>query len=112
VDYAFEYSSVAIQNGLPYVSLPEAIDLSAQADADTYALVQVKRPSGAVTVTEVGTPIVYGVTIPTSARDTADAIAFVNLMISSDGQAILSADGQTPIAPAMGYGSVPEGIHT
>jgi tungstate transport system substrate-binding protein len=112
VDYAFEYSSVAIQNGLPYVSLPEAIDLSAQADADTYALVQVKRPSGAATVTEVGTPIVYGVTIPTSARDTADAIAFVNLMISSDGQAILSADGQTPIAPAMGYGSVPEGIHT
>jgi tungstate ABC transporter binding protein WtpA len=111
VDYAFEYSSVAIQNGLQYVTLPEAIDLSAQADAGTYATVQVKRPSGTTTVTELGTPIIYGVTVPASARDPANAMAFVNLLISSDGQAILSADGQTPIAPAIGYGTVPPGIH-
>ncbi len=112
VDYAFEYSSVAIQSGLPYISLPETIDLSVQADADTYALVQVKRPSGTTTVTEKGTPIIYGVTVPTSSRNPDMATAFMNLLISSDGQAILSADGQTPIAPAMGYGAVPKGIHT
>jgi tungstate ABC transporter binding protein WtpA len=110
VDYAFEYSSVAIQNDLQYLSLPESIDLSAQADADTYALVQVKRPSGTTTVTEKGTPIIYGVTVPASSRNPDIAIAFVNLLISSDGQRILSADGQTPIAPAMGYGTVPPGI--
>jgi tungstate transport system substrate-binding protein len=112
VDYAFEYSSVAIQNGLSYATLPEAIDLSSPADADTYALVQVKRLSGTTTVTEVGTPIIYGVTVPSSARDPANAMAFVNLLISHDGQSILSADGQTPIIPAMGYGSVPAGIQT
>jgi molybdate/tungstate transport system substrate-binding protein len=39
-------------------------------------------------------------------------MAFVNLLISHDGQSILSADGQTPIIPAMGYGSVPAGIQT
>ncbi|MDD1672875.1 MAG: tungstate ABC transporter substrate-binding protein WtpA, partial [Methanomicrobiales archaeon] len=107
VDYAFEYSSVAIQSGLQYITLPEAIDLSVQADAKTYATVQVKRPSGTTTVIETGTPIIYGVTVPTSSRDLAMGIAFVKMLISSDGQAILSADGQTPIVPAKGYGSVP-----
>ncbi|MDD1679341.1 MAG: tungstate ABC transporter substrate-binding protein WtpA, partial [Methanomicrobiales archaeon] len=111
VDYAFEYSSVAIQSGLQYVTLPEAIDLSTMADVGTYAMVQVRRPSGTTTVLEKGTPIIYGVTVPASARDPTDATAFVNLLISSDGQAILTADGQTPIAPAIGYGSVPPGIH-
>ena len=106
VDYAFEYSSVAIQNNLKYISLPEAIDLSSEAEASKYENVQVKRPAG----TETGTPIIYGITVPTSARQPAMGIAFVNLVTGEDGQTILSADGQTPIVPAKGYGTVPGAI--
>ena len=97
VDYAFEYSSVAIQSGLPYVTLPPEIDLSDPTMAARYANVQVIRPSGSTTVTEVATPIIYGVTIPTSTRNADGGADFINLLIGKEGQAVLTADGQTPI---------------
>ena len=52
-------------------------------------------------MTEVATPIIYGVTTPTSAKNLNGGVGFVNLLLSSDGQAILTADGQTPIVPAL-----------
>jgi tungstate transport system substrate-binding protein len=111
VDYAFEYSSVAIQSGLPYVTLPPEIDLSDASMAARYQNAQVVRPSGSTTVTEVGTPIIYGVTIPTSAHNAAGGADFINLLITKDGQAVLNADGQTPIVPAIASGTaVPAAI--
>lgn len=107
VDYAFEYSSVAIQSGLKYITLPKEIDLSAEDMASKYATVQIKRPSGTTTTIEKGTPIIYGVTVPTSSRFPEMGIEFVKMLISSDGQGILSTDGQTPIVPAQGFGTVP-----
>jgi hypothetical protein len=35
---------------------------------------------------------------------------FTKLLISSDGQAVLNADGQTPIVPAEAYGNVPDAL--
>ena len=105
VDYAFEYSSVAIQSGLPYVTLPPEIDLSDPTMAARYANVQVIRPSGSTTVTEVATPIIYGVTIPTSTRNADGGADFINLLIGKEGQAVLTADGQTPIVPAIASGT-------
>ncbi|MGA2913443.1 MAG: tungstate ABC transporter substrate-binding protein WtpA [Methanoregula sp.] len=111
VDYAFEYSSIAIQSGLPYVTLPPEIDLSDATMAARYQNVQVIRPSGGTTVIEAGTPIIYGVTIPTSAQNAAGGADFINLLTSKDGQAVLNADGQTPIVPAIASGTaVPEAI--
>jgi tungstate ABC transporter binding protein WtpA len=111
VDYAFEYSSVAIQSGLPYVTLPPEIDLSDPTMVARYANVQVIRPSGSATVTEVGTPIIYGVTIPTSTLNPAGGADFINLLIGKDGQAVLNADGQTPIVPAIAAGTgVPDAL--
>lgn len=110
VDYAFEYSSVAIQNNLKYITLPETIDLSSTAEAEKYATVQVKRPSGSTTVTETGVPIIYGVTVPTTARNPSMGIAFVKMLLDKDGQAIISADGQTLILPATGTGTIPDGL--
>jgi len=111
VDYAFEYSSVAIQSGLPYVTLPPEIDLSDPTMVARYANVQVIRPSGSATVTEVGTPIIYGVTIPTSTHNAAGGADFINLLIGEDGQAVLNADGQTPIVPAIASGTgIPEAL--
>jgi len=110
VDYAFEYSSVAIQSGLKYITLPTDIDLSDPKMEATYKTVQVKRPSGTATVTEVGMPIVYGVTVPVSARSPARGYEFIKLLLGSDGQAVLNADGQTPVVPAEAYGSVPDAL--
>jgi tungstate ABC transporter binding protein WtpA len=106
IDYAFEYSSVAIQNNLSYVTLPVEIDLSSAANADGYKTVQVKRAAG----TEVATAIVYGITVPTPARNTDMGIEFVKLVISKQGQDLLAADGQTPIVPAEGYGTIPDAL--
>ena len=54
---------------------------------------------------EAGTPIIYGVTIPTSAMNDAGATDFVNLLITSEGQAVLSNDGQTPIVQSIAAGT-------
>jgi tungstate transport system substrate-binding protein len=105
VDYAFEYSSIAIQSGLPYVTLPPEIDLSDPTMTARYANVQVIRPSGSATVTEVATPIIYGVTIPSSTRNADGGADFVNLLIGKEGQSVLNADGQTPIVPAIASGT-------
>ena len=110
VDYAFEYSSVAIQSGLKYITLPADIDLSDPKMEATYKTMQVKRPSGNTTVTEVGMPIVYAATVPVSARTPDLGYDFMNLLLGSDGQAVLNADGQIPIVPAEAYGTVPGAI--
>jgi molybdate/tungstate transport system substrate-binding protein len=111
VDYAFEYSSVAIQSGLPYVTLPPEIDLSDATMMARYQNAQVIRPSGSTVVTEVGTPIIYGVTIPSNTQNAADGADFINLLLSKDGQTVLNADGQTPIVPAKASGtSIPASI--
>ncbi len=107
-DYAIEYSSVAIQNGLPYIELPVGMDLSAQENADSYATVKVKRISGTTTATESGTPIIYAVTVPKNARSPDLGIEFIKTLISQAGQDILTADGQEVISPPLGYGNVPE----
>ncbi|OPY35544.1 MAG: Molybdate/tungstate-binding protein WtpA precursor [Methanoregula sp. PtaU1.Bin051] len=106
-DYAFEYSSVAAQSGLKFIALPTDIDLSDPEKTAQYQTMQVKRPSGSTTVTETGTPIVYAVTVPVSARFPDLGYEFVKLLVGSDGQAVLNADGQTPIVPAEAFGSVP-----
>jgi tungstate ABC transporter binding protein WtpA len=110
IDYGWEYRSVAVQNSLKVVDLPETYDLSSVAMADTYAKVQVKTVKGTTESTYVATPIVYGATVPASAEKPDLGIDFVKLMIGPDGQAIFTGDGQVPLAPAQGSGSVPEAL--
>jgi len=102
LDYAFEYLSVAKQHRLNFVELPLAIDLSSDEYRDNYAKAQVeiagKEPG--TTVTKKGKPIVYAVTIPKGAPHPELAIAWVSFLLSSDGMAIMEANGQPPIMPA------------
>ncbi len=60
------------------------------------------RSTGPRTV--IGRPLTYGITIPASARNTEGAAEFINLVISGQGQAITSSEGQVPIVPAIAYG--------
>jgi tungstate ABC transporter binding protein WtpA len=107
VDYAFEYVSVAKQNGLKYIDLPAEIDLSSLALESSYAKVRVETQKSGVTAYYAGSPIIYGVTVPSNAETPELGIEFIKLLLSADGQKILSDDGQEPLSPVLGYGSVP-----
>ncbi len=110
LDYAWEYRSVAVQNDLLFIELPEEIDLSSVDFAENYATVQTEAKKGNGTTFYVGSPIVYGVTVPKIAQHPDLGVEFVKMLIGATGQEILVADGQPPIVPAGDYGSVPAGL--
>ncbi len=103
MDYAFEYLSVAVQHHLRYVLLPDEINLGNPDLADFYAQarVEVSGSEPGQTVTKVGAPIVYGLTIPKNAPHPDLAVAFLEFMLGPEGQAILDALGQPPLNPAV-----------
>jgi len=103
LDYAFEYSSVAQQQNLNYVELPPEINLSDVAFEDFYAQaeVEIAGTEPGETLIMIGKPIVYGVTIPSNFERMELAIAWVDFLLSSEGMAIMEANFQTPIIPAI-----------
>jgi molybdate/tungstate transport system substrate-binding protein len=104
LDCAFEYESVARQHHLPFVQLPAAIDLGSPRYATAYAKVAVsiafQRFAG-VKPLFVGAPIAYAVTIPSTARNTAGAERFIAFLLGPQGRAILAADDQPSVTPAL-----------
>jgi len=103
LDYAFEYSSVAAQHNLNYVVLSTEINLSSQEFRDYYskAKVEIAGKEPGETITKKGKPIVYGITIPKNAPHPELAILWVDFLLSSDGIAIMEANGQPSITPAV-----------
>jgi len=103
MDYAFEYRSIAVQHGLRFVELPDEINLCCLEHADFYrqARVEVSGQEPGTTITKIGKPIVYGVTIPRNAPSPDLAIAFLEFLLGPEGQAIMEAQGQPPIVPAI-----------
>ena len=103
LDYAFEYSSVAAQHNLNYVTLPPEINLANEEFKDFYAMAQVeisgKKPGE--TIIKKGKPIAYGVTIPKNFLHQELAIAWVDFLLSDEGMAIMEANGQPPVIPAV-----------
>ncbi|MHC1629379.1 MAG: tungstate ABC transporter substrate-binding protein WtpA [Methanoculleaceae archaeon] len=112
LDYAWEYRSVAVQNGLEFIELPEEIDLSSVDFAGNYATVQTEAKKGDDTTLHRGSPIVYGVTVPEIAEHPDPGLEFVEMLIGTTGQEILTDEGQPPIVPAGGYGSVPDTLRS
>jgi len=106
IDYAWEYRSVAVQNNLKFIELPVEIDLSSSQHADTYAQVQINCISGV----SKGTPIVYGITVPLNAEHPEYGEKFVEMLITQTGNDIMASEGQPPILPAGGYGTIPDGL--
>lgn len=103
MDYAFEYRSVAVQHGLRFIELPDEINLGRTEYADLYAhaVVQIAGKKPGETMTVIGAPIVYGVTIPTNAPHPQLAIEFVRFLLGPTGQAIMNESGQPPIVSAV-----------
>ena len=103
LDYAFEYQSVAVQHGLRFVELPVEVDLSSVEHADLYAgaSVEIAGKEPGATQTQMGAPIVYGVTVPTNAPRPDLAVIWIEFLLGAQGRAILQDDGQPPIVPAL-----------
>lgn len=102
LDYAFEYSSIAQQHDLRYVVLPPEINLSDVDYEDFYsqAEVEIAGAEPGETITIIGKPIVYGVTIPKDFPRQELAVAWVEFLLSDEGMDIIEANYQTPIIPA------------
>jgi ABC-type molybdate transport system substrate-binding protein len=104
LDCAFEYESVVRQHHLPFVRLPAQIDLSSQRFAENYAKVAVSiafQRFATVKPVFVGAPIAYAVTIPHTTHDPADAARFIAFLLGPQGRAILAADHQPAVTPAL-----------
>ena len=103
IDYLFIYRSVAQQHKLRILDLPPEINLGSVSHAELYAsaTVQVtgKRPGQFITIK--GGPIAYSVTIPTNAPNRKAAEAYVALLLSAEGRAVMARNGQKPITPAQ-----------
>lgn len=87
IDYLFIYESVAKQYGLPYISLPDSINLGSPSLAKYYQFAQLfirgKSPGDSILV--VGEPIAYAFTIPRNAPNTQLAISFAKYFLSDSG---------------------------
>jgi len=103
MDYAWEYRSVAVQHGMNFIELPDEINLSMVEHTDFYgqASVEIAGKEPGTTMTMVGTPIVYGVTIPKNAPSPRLALEFVQFILGPEGQAIMEQQGQPPIVPPV-----------
>ncbi len=97
LDYAWSYRSIAVTAGLRAVELPAEVNLSDPAMGDWYAQAQVRLPgatrASADSVTVMGAPIVYALTIPTAAPHPTVAEAFVRFVFGPEGQEVLRRHG-------------------
>lgn len=103
LDYGWEYRSVAVQHGLKFVELDDAVNLGNYSFDDTYTTAKVKvtgKKEGTF-IEKKGKSITYGVTKITNAPNGEAADAFLEFMLSKDkGLGILEELGQPPFMPA------------
>lgn len=103
IDYFFIYRSVATQHRLELLTLPDPINLRSPKHAASYkrAKVQVTGKRPGQFLTRIGAPIVYSVTIPKLAKNRELAEAYLALLLSPQGRAVMERNGQTPLVPAL-----------
>ena len=99
LDAGFFYLNEVKEQHLPYVALPDEINLGNPAMARLYAQVTYTDSAG---VQHRGAPILYTVTIPSTSRNFSEAIQFVEFLYAAAGQRILNAHGLLPARIVVG----------
>jgi molybdate/tungstate transport system substrate-binding protein len=91
LDYIWTYENLAALMSLPYLKLPDAVDLGNPADSAAYAAAstRVLGKRAGDTLTIGGRPILFGVTVPRGAPHAAAAERFVAYLLSDEGRRIL-----------------------
>jgi molybdate/tungstate transport system substrate-binding protein len=110
LDAGFFYINEAKAAHIPYITLPDQINLGNPSLASTYAKAQWTNPQ--TKAVSKGAPIIYTVTIPSTSQDTAGATAFVNFLLTTQGQTILANSGllSTPLVVSGDTTKVPQEI--
>ncbi len=111
IDYLAIYKSTALENHLKYIALPAQINLSDPAMAAAYGKVTIHAGSlGALPAK----PIIYGLTIPSTAPDAALGQKFISFVLSPQGQAIMHGNGFVVISPALAssHGKLPASLQS
>lgn len=102
IDYIFLYKSVAIQHKLPYLRLPDSINLASPSLQDFYKTVSIdvtgNKPGE--TITQTGEPMIYGLTIPDNSLRPDLAEEFVKFVLEK-GLPIIEQLGQSYVKPTL-----------
>ncbi|MEB3756201.1 MAG: tungstate ABC transporter substrate-binding protein WtpA [Desulfurococcales archaeon] len=108
IEYAFEYQSVAIQHNLSYITLPEDVNLGNPSYEENYSHVTVHILTGTTMEKPITmAPIVYGLTVPTTAKHYKEAVDFVKYILQ-DGKTVFNNLGQPFLEKPIGEGNIPE----
>jgi molybdate/tungstate transport system substrate-binding protein len=98
IDATASYKHEAIAKGLPYISLPDQINLSNPNYTHYYNKISYKLATGR---TIIGNPIYFSFTIPNTVENIEGAISFTKFLISEKGKGILEQMGLDPINPIL-----------
>jgi molybdate/tungstate transport system substrate-binding protein len=98
IDAAISYKHEAIAIGLPYITLPDQINLSDPNYTNYYNKISYKLGTGEIIY---GNPIIFSFTIPNTVENIEGAISFVKFLLSENGKKILEQDGLSPIKPIL-----------
>jgi len=102
IDYAFVYRCHATDHRLPYLRLPDDVNLGRPDLADEYARASVDVPDyRGQTVSTRGHPITFGLTVSRRCRCPEPAGRFVRFVLSPRGQDILRQSEIVPLIPAQ-----------
>jgi molybdate/tungstate transport system substrate-binding protein len=107
--FSYEHSAQATAKKNPdyrYVYLPDSIDLSNSTKNSYYsqsaiAVPGLGIPGTAPSVSIPGTRVAWGVTVLNKTPNLDNAIKFLQLLLGSAGTRALTANGPTPITPAL-----------
>ncbi len=103
LDYLFIYKSVAVQHKMRYIELPDEVNLKSNKFKDIYKSVSImisgKNPDEKIK--KIGKPMVYGITLPKTAKYPELGIKFIKFILSKKGQEIMKKNGQSLIIPPI-----------
>ena len=108
LDAGFFYINEIKGPNIPYVSLPDQVNLGNPSMASRYAIATWKNPkTGKVSK---GSPIVFTLTVLNTAKNRAGGIAFANFLLSSQGQSLLQGQGllATPFKAGGDTAKIPQ----
>jgi molybdate/tungstate transport system substrate-binding protein len=99
LDAGFLYLNEAKEQNLPFITLPDQINLSDPSLNSAYAQASYTDPKTGKKSS--GSAIVYTITIPSTSKNQDGAIAFVNFILSPQGRAFFSQDGLLQTTPTL-----------